>query len=25
VELVGSVTFFGLLGLLGVWLYRNFK
>ncbi len=25
VELVGSVTFFGLLALLGVWLYRNFK
>ena len=25
VEFVGSVTFFGLLGLLGVWLYRNFK
>jgi hypothetical protein len=24
VELVGSVTFFGLLGLLGLWLYRNF-
>ena len=25
VEFVGSATFFGLLGLLGVWLYRNFK
>jgi hypothetical protein len=25
VELVGSVTFFGLLALLILWLYRNFK
>jgi hypothetical protein len=25
VELVGSVTFFGLLAMLGLWLYRNFK
>jgi len=25
VELVGSVTFFGLLALLVLWLYRNFK
>lgn len=24
VELLGSVTFFGLLGLLAVWVYRNF-